>query len=71
MTQEKSSQRGRSSASDEAAFARIEEAMEALETFLAMANNHPNALPIDKRTEIKRRLDNLRLKIAARDIRGQ
>jgi hypothetical protein len=71
MTQETSGQRGRSSASDEAAWARIHEAIEALEAFLAMSIKHPDALPLEKRLDIEERLDQLRLKVAARDMQGQ
>lgn len=67
--QSKSSQRP--SASDDGVWARIHEAIESLETHLAMAINHPGALPLEKRLEIERRLDELRLKIAARDAQGQ
>ena len=63
--------RPRSSVSDDALWAKIHQAIETLETHLALAINHPGALPTKKRVEIERRLDELRLKIAARDMQGQ
>ena len=71
MSNDEAKQRQRSSAPNDAAWAKIYEAIETLETHLAMAINSPGALPVEKRLEIERRIDELRLKIAARDMQGQ
>ena len=61
----------RSSTSDSAVWTQIEQAIDTLEVHLAMAINHPGALPVSKRAEIEQRLNDIKMKIAARDSRGQ